>query len=720
MQNKYTFWKLLKENYIQIPIIQRDYAQGRDEDKVIRIRDKFLNTLYIIIENNDKSIDLDFVYGKVEKIEDKSVFIPLDGQQRLTTLFLLHWYLAPRDNENKIKEEYRNLLEKFTYETRVTSRDFCNELVNGEVEINLNCKNIDLLSDRIKEEKWFYESWLKDPTIKSMLKMLDAIDSRFKGKSDFFEKLITKDENNAPITFQYLPLDNFGLTDELYIKMNARGKTLTDFENFKANFERYLDKSDIHKMDNIWTDLFWEYKTSKDGYFFIDEKFLNFFTNMTLNLYVEKNELKVKKKIDDINIFDIYETVYEDKENMNRITILLDSLCNIVNTDNPLYKYKEYFDVFIGHKEEEKKNDNELKLSYWHRARFYSLSLFLIKYKTIDDSNIYKLKKWLRVTFNLINNHLIQSPALFINVIKGLKKLSEDIDNIYENLANKSTVLGFNERQSEEEILKASLILKNNKWETLIEDGEQHWYLNGQIGFLLKYSFKDGDTSIDLFKNYLEKFKLLFTENILNNTKYLIYRALLAKGDYFPRIKSNYTFCSSETALRTKNDNWFNVFNDINNLFENRSLIFKELLDEIYLEKDITISLENVINDFNIKDWREGFVKEPLIIDYCKRMQIRFENENDILLLSKERTSGIHAEYYSYWLYLELKNSFPNKKIKYYSENSVESVKYLYLEDEKIYISYACYNDVWQYEKEQNEEFQYFESKKELIKSLNF
>ena len=81
MQNKYTFWKLLKENYIQIPIIQRDYAQGRDEDKVVRIRDKFLSTLYTMIKNDDKSIDLDFVYGKVKKIEDKSVFIPLDGQQ---------------------------------------------------------------------------------------------------------------------------------------------------------------------------------------------------------------------------------------------------------------------------------------------------------------------------------------------------------------------------------------------------------------------------------------------------------------------------------------------------------------------------------------------------------------------------------------------------------------------------------------------------------------
>ena len=41
-------------------------------------------------------------------------------------------------------------------------------------------------------------------------------------------------------------------------------------------------------------------------------------------------------------------------------------------------------------------------------------------------------------------------------------------------------------------------------------------------------------------------------------------------------------------------------------------------------------------------------------------------------------------------------------------------------EDEKIYISYDCYDNAWQYEKEQNEEFEYFESKEELIKSLNF
>jgi len=81
MGNKYTFWKLLDENSIEIPIIQRDYAQGREEEN--KIRDKFLDVLYNKIEKAHATVNLDFVYGR---IIDKKL-IPLDGQQRLTTLF---------------------------------------------------------------------------------------------------------------------------------------------------------------------------------------------------------------------------------------------------------------------------------------------------------------------------------------------------------------------------------------------------------------------------------------------------------------------------------------------------------------------------------------------------------------------------------------------------------------------------------------------------------
>jgi hypothetical protein len=44
-------------------------------------------------------LNLDFIYGSMES-HRPSDFLPLDGQQRLTTLFLLHWYMAWRDGQH--------------------------------------------------------------------------------------------------------------------------------------------------------------------------------------------------------------------------------------------------------------------------------------------------------------------------------------------------------------------------------------------------------------------------------------------------------------------------------------------------------------------------------------------------------------------------------------------------------------------------------------------
>ena len=88
---------LLKNTQIErivIPIIQRDYAQGRVNEQ--DIRDNFLISLKSYLEDSSKnSHDLDFVYGNKNQDDE---FIPLDGQQRLTTLFLLHYYLSIHDN----------------------------------------------------------------------------------------------------------------------------------------------------------------------------------------------------------------------------------------------------------------------------------------------------------------------------------------------------------------------------------------------------------------------------------------------------------------------------------------------------------------------------------------------------------------------------------------------------------------------------------------------
>ena len=84
---------------IEIPIIQRDYAQGRLSKDVSRIRKQFINSLYNAITGKSEPIKLDFVYGNVTN----SILIPLDGQQRLTTLFLLHWYIAKHEKIHEVE-----------------------------------------------------------------------------------------------------------------------------------------------------------------------------------------------------------------------------------------------------------------------------------------------------------------------------------------------------------------------------------------------------------------------------------------------------------------------------------------------------------------------------------------------------------------------------------------------------------------------------------------
>jgi hypothetical protein len=101
---------------IEIPLIQRDYAQGRTDGRATDIRARFLDVLHDALTNGTK-VGLDFVYGDVEG----GTLRPLDGQQRLTTLFLLHWYLGHRAGQINDRQPWMS----FSYATRPSARLFC-------------------------------------------------------------------------------------------------------------------------------------------------------------------------------------------------------------------------------------------------------------------------------------------------------------------------------------------------------------------------------------------------------------------------------------------------------------------------------------------------------------------------------------------------------------------------------------------------------------------
>ena len=216
------FIDLLEQYKVIIPPIQRDYAQGRNNEDVRRIRDRFLNNISDVLADdyNDAPLKLDFIYGYLVGDEDKkgsmSIFKPLDGQQRLTTLFLLHWYAAV--TENKMTDKNKTLLSNFSYATRDKCRKFCEKLIHFMPSQEVDSPSI---KSQIENQSWFFISWKSDPTIASMLVMLDAIENVYKVNSlqNIWGKLTGE---NPKIIFYLLEMEGLGLPEDLEIPPNLK------------------------------------------------------------------------------------------------------------------------------------------------------------------------------------------------------------------------------------------------------------------------------------------------------------------------------------------------------------------------------------------------------------------------------------------------------------------------------------------------------------------
>lgn len=562
--------KTLEENKeytfegIQIPMIQRDYAHGREGASVIRKR--FLNSIFQALEN-DEILELDFVYGSIKQLDAKDYFIPLDGQQRLTTLFLLYWYIGNKELVAEYKEELKNKLANFTYATRATARDFCNKLC----EIDLSFK--ELPSKEIKNSAWFFEILEKDPTVKSMLVMLDDIHKKYKSST---KNLYS---NLANLTFYILPLDGFELSDELYIKMNARGKQLTDFENFKADLINWLKdekntKSSVFqekvkhhgqvmpyylvyatKLDTDWTNIFWdlcrqdienqEDENWDESKAIVDTYFTRFWNRYLLNSSLvnsdESNEniqklpffTKFYGKDGDESLmsyenFDLHQSIFNQQNVIENSEIVLDSLSknynNIESLIYPSWDKDSSWSLF----------SNEINQR--QRILFYGITIYLEKNKFEID----KFKNWIRVVWNIIIDPDIRTIPNMINAMRLVDQLSFGSNNIYQFLT-KDEVLKIIDNstlkaQLEEERLKAKLILSDDSWEQVIIEAESHSMFMGNIGFLLNENIQ-----ISEFKSKFTIAKILFNDKGSNNDvfkEHLIMRSLLCKIKNWSTLES--------------------------------------------------------------------------------------------------------------------------------------------------------------------------------------
>ena len=573
---KTSFWSFISQNSIKIPIIQRDYAQGRIEKKTIR--DGFLNDLKkAIIEG--KELKLDYVYGA----RTSSSFLPLDGQQRLTTLWLLHWFIAFKekkiestgisDTREIILNEVGKTLCKFSYETRESSRDFCHKIVEFAANNEFSDGSSNDLKTRIRSNLWFFKYWNHDPTIKAMLTMITSLEQFFKDVQKPLWDVLTG--NDCPVVFFSLDLDEYKLTDDLYIKMNARGKALTSFENFKADFidhltkmvnENKLDEKYIRpeegipiKIDSSWTDIFWK-NHSQD--YDIDELFFVFINRFLFNEYlvsVSESASTVQNSaiykyfygenasgvIDDTLIayekFEFYEKVINRKV-LSSLACILDKVnsCEYIqrlleneylNDDErrdpisawqlliPQYRDVEVLDY------SSRKIKKVTEIDQRQRPILYAICKYIETGKLTDEEADRKtFHRWMRICKNLIADARLRSIDSMIMIIKKINELSPSSHDIYNHLAFKvNETLGIPqnvlEAQLKEECEKATRIIARPESESTIENIENMAFFKGQIRFI----YRDGSGAVDWddVPRKLETIKQFFSQSGVNSVVFI-------------------------------------------------------------------------------------------------------------------------------------------------------------------------------------------------------
>ena len=376
-----------------------------------------------------------------------------------------------------------------------------------------------------------------------------------------------------------------GLTDELYIKMNSRGKPLTLFEHFKAELERQIRSLDdslatriIGKIDRDWTDLLWEYRdsgnnSSEDN--IIDDEFLRYFKFICDVICYRQNESPLGRSNDE---FDLLQRYFSSKcpdaiKNIETLERFMDCWCKIPGYASPT----DFLKSFMSNKHEQGKIlvESRFSLNIFEdclhaysdktgRIRQFPLNRIVLLYaittylQNVDKVTEDDFRRRIRIVNNLIRNSEDEvsdrtdrnrMPAILAEADAII--LTGGIDESIEN--------NFNVSQLTEEKEKIAFLETNPTMEDILFELEDHFLLNGQIGIIGLENLTYTSRFESLFKCSLDRIDC----------------ALMAIGDYgqVERNKWRYQYGSTYQVA------WTALFHrSANSGFDNTKKILISLL----------------------------------------------------------------------------------------------------------------------------------------------
>lgn len=697
---------LTKYSKVQVPALQRDYAQGRKSKE--SVAKEFLDAIFSVLLGKKENLHIDFIFGYKDSSD---TFLLIDGQQRITTLWLLHFYIYKKAD---IKE--CEFLGHFSYAVRKSSKNFCKNLLKSDFDLDT------LPSKAIADNEGAFEdreNLRNDPTIKAMLNMLDLIYERL--GEDFH----TLAENLNRITFSEFDMEAFSLGEELYVKMNARGKQLSKYENLKAFIEKgegvKRDIEILSRIDNAWSDYFFNASEFADTTSYAKDSNQNSFDEKGLN-FLHYANLFFKLEAGKIKEAELKEIIDEPSRAIDEFYAPLQNIENIKLLDNFIEMCLWYKDLALL-KSKDSAFFKGKNMGYVNLCHFLALLHYVRQ--TSDIKNKQSLKDYLRVCRHLIENHTLDRAIdvpMFFRIFKELAKGSDDIYRFLCDYKPQTPSI-----MLDLEIKKARLIIDfrdgriEDNWEEILDRTSDDEVLVGRVDFLLDFS--DEKFKYESYENnpfyseteYSSKSKyqnpnfqrfckyanltmqILDKERFLNANLALFQRAFLSVGNY-GFYATNYFYGNVPVDIYRDREamNW--LLSGVRN--DEAMPYFARLLDLLLVQapqKDLASKMQDIINDCDLSSkewWEQLLIKQEGLFKFLNEKTQPFQKTRriyfwqytkQVVLLNKTKVTynqKYAKDLLTYGFYLYLKNLGFN--VSTYDE---EAVIYDYPQDSKANFS---------------------------------
>ena len=655
------------ERYVIIPDLQRDYCWGdkkHGENNNLELVSGFIDSLNEIFkEKRNDTIKLGMIYA-YEYPEGSNRIYLCDGQQRITTIFLLLGMIYRKTSDEKIKNclisesELEDDKEpRLLYSIRDSTLYFLSDLV-----CNFFLGNSEIKVSEIERQSWYFKEYNLDPTIQSMISAMEAIEEKINNLDNlnyFTEFLLDK------IEFFYFDMDNREKGEDMFVVINTTGELLTSTENIKPLLiGNIFDETKRQEASNIWENWenwFWLNKSNNEQE---ADKGLNQFFVFYWQIKLLQEKQWKDKKSNEINPFYLFSQTSDLEQNEESSSSLKSEQLEKAKDVNEIQRY------FLAYKrlfEELKTEENQKVLksidesldfenAFYMRKVPINIILPLIQFKTkFAEEPVNQILRRLRKNYfdghkdwkerknNYVDwRHLIQLLDKSTGIENLLSFSNEsnfkEISNVPNNIKN---------WYNNEEQLKSEL-KKENK--ALIETIEDHQDFMGDISFFL-FEIHMSEIKIDslfletYYTNYLNTIDRIRNKNCKNPILVNYIRLLLLMNN-----------CNKVGHIDRSSWSLEGVsFSTIENRYHLLKNDFKKLF-----------SLNN---------------NEDMLIDYCKERILAKINKDEIF----ELTNFTTEKFIKSWLILKVASAEKNNNcLAFYDGNRTGVAAYLNKDDNRL------------------------------------